>query len=178
MSSMTNSIATDGLDALRQEIGIREIAQLIERTARWVAPETFRLLPAWYPEHARRRPFYKANWSEPQMNKSRRTGVSVHKVEGNVFANQALTLALGLRKADRPNWSCCHLWGVDDPTFQQANDVDSFQETNRRGWRSETHATGDGRMVLTLTHPGRAEWRNPDADPTCLVRRALAECRR
>lgn len=123
MNSMTNSIATDGLDALRQEIGIGEIAQLIERTARWVAPETFRLLPAWYPEHARRRPFYKANWSEPQMNKSRRTGVSVHKVEGNVFANQALTLALGLRKADRPNWSCCHLWGVDDPTFQQANDV-------------------------------------------------------
>ena len=56
--------------------------------------------------------------------------------------------------------------------------VDSFQETNRRGWRSETHATGDGRMVLTLTHPGRADWRNPDADPTCLVRRALTESRR
>ncbi len=56
--------------------------------------------------------------------------------------------------------------------------VDSFQETNRRGWRSETHATGDGRMVLTLTHPGRADWRNPDADPTGLVRRALAACRR
>jgi len=120
---MISKIATDGLDALRQEIGIGEITQLIERTARWVAPETFRLLPVWYPEHARRRPFYKANWSEPQMNKSRRTGVSIHKVEGNVFANQALTLALGLRKADRPNWSCCHLWGVDDPTFQQANDV-------------------------------------------------------
>jgi len=56
--------------------------------------------------------------------------------------------------------------------------VDSFQETNRRGWRSESHATRDGRMVLTLTHPGRANWCNPDADPTCLVRRALAECRR
>lgn len=54
--------------------------------------------------------------------------------------------------------------------------VDSFQETNRRGWRSETHATGDGRMVLTLTHPGRADWRNPDADPSGLVRRALAAC--
>lgn len=56
--------------------------------------------------------------------------------------------------------------------------VDSFQETNRRGWRSETHATGDGRMVVTMTHPGRADWRNPDADPTCLVRRALADTRR
>jgi hypothetical protein len=59
-----------------------------------------------------------------------------------------------------------------------AQQVDSFQESNRRGWRSETHATRDGRMVLTLTHPGRANWCNPDADPTCLVRRALAECRR
>ena len=56
--------------------------------------------------------------------------------------------------------------------------VDSFQETNRRGWRSESHAAGDGRMVITLTHPGRANWCNPASDPTCLVRRALAECRR
>ena len=45
----------DGLDALRKEIGLDEIASLIERTARWVAPETFRLLPVWYPKHARRR---------------------------------------------------------------------------------------------------------------------------
>ena len=59
-----------------------------------------------------------------------------------------------------------------------AQQVDSFQETNRRGWRSETHATRDGRMVVTLTHPGRANWCNPEADPTGLVRRALAECQR
>jgi uracil-DNA glycosylase len=55
--------------------------------------------------------------------------------------------------------------------------VDSFQEKNRRGWRSEVHATRDNRLVLTLSHPGRADWRNPDADPTCLVRRALAKFR-
>ena len=56
--------------------------------------------------------------------------------------------------------------------------VDSFKEGNRRGWRSEAHATRDGRMVITLSHPGRANWCNPDADPTCLVRRALAKCQR
>lgn len=123
MSRMAKIIATDGLDAWREEIGLDEIAKLIEWTARWVAPETFRLLPVWYPEHARRRHSYKTNWSEPQMNTSHRTGVSIHKTEGNVFANQALTLALGLRKANRPNWSCCHLWGVDDPKYQKANDV-------------------------------------------------------
>jgi len=59
-----------------------------------------------------------------------------------------------------------------------AQQVDSFQETNRRGWCSETHANGDNRLVLTLTHPGRADWRNPDADPSCLVGRALANLRR
>jgi hypothetical protein len=109
--------AIDGLDALRLEIGVGEIARLIERTARWVAPETFRLLPVWYPEHARRRHFYKAGWSEPQMNKSRTTGASVHKAEGNVYANKALTLALGLRQSTRPNWSCCHIWAwMTQPT--------------------------------------------------------------
>lgn len=86
-------------------------------------PETFRLLPIWVPEHARRQPFYKGGWWEPQLNKSRSSGSVVHKVEGNVYANQALRLARGLRKANRPNWSCCHLWGVDDGTYQKSSVV-------------------------------------------------------
>ena len=53
------AVRRDGLAALRAEISLREIASLIERTARWVAPETFKLLPVWYPEHARGQPFYK-----------------------------------------------------------------------------------------------------------------------
>lgn len=116
-----SKVASDGLDALRAEIGLKEIATLIERTARWVAPETFRLLPVWYPEHGRGHHFYKGNWSEPQMNTKRATGVSSHKFEGNINANQALTLALGLRKSQRPNWSCCHIWGVDDAQYQKSN---------------------------------------------------------
>jgi hypothetical protein len=113
----------DGLEALRSVMSLREIASLIERTARWVAPDTFKLLPLWFPEHARRSLFYKQNWSQPQMNKSRATGHSVHKSEGNVHANLALTLALGLRRKLRPNWSCCHIWGVDDPTYQRSNAI-------------------------------------------------------
>ncbi|MFT3808899.1 MAG: hypothetical protein QM698_03205 [Micropepsaceae bacterium] len=116
-------MATDGLETLRAEIGVREIASLIERTARWAAPETFRALPVWYPAYARGHHFYKENWSSPQMNTKRRTGASTHKVEGNIYANQALTLALGWRKDSRPNWSCCHLWGVDDPKYQSVNSV-------------------------------------------------------
>jgi len=52
----------DGPVALREEMKLAEIMRLIERTARWVAPETFRLLPVWSPEYARRTLFYKANW--------------------------------------------------------------------------------------------------------------------
>lgn len=97
--------------------------RLIERTSRWVDPKTFEYLKVWYPEHARRGPFYKANWSEPQMNKNRRTGVSVHKSESNEHANMALTRALGLRSDERPNWSCCHIWSVDDALYQVSNSV-------------------------------------------------------
>jgi len=117
------SVPTDGLDALRAQIGSLEIASLIERTARWVAPETFIRLPVWYPEHARGALFYKSNWSEPQMNRKQSTGASAHKFEGNVYANAALTFALGLRKQERPNWSCCHIWGLDDARYQSANVV-------------------------------------------------------
>lgn len=71
--------ADDGLEALRAELSLEQIIVLIERTARWVSPETFALLPLWYPEHSRRGLFFKANWSEPQLNRNRQTQESVHK---------------------------------------------------------------------------------------------------
>lgn len=113
----------DGLAALRAELELGEVMRLIERTARWIDPVTFRLLPIWYPEHARRAYFYKENWSKPQMNKNRQSGHSEHKREGNVYANKSLTHALGFRSDDRPNWSCCHIWGVDDALYQESNAV-------------------------------------------------------
>ena len=113
----------DGLETLRSVISLGEIASLIERTARWVAPDTFKLLPLWFPEHARGRSFYKNNWSEPQMNTNRVTGNSLHKSESNSYANEALTLALGMRRKLRPNWSCCHIWGIADPLYQASNAV-------------------------------------------------------
>jgi len=44
----------DGLEISRAEFDLGEVARLIERTAIWVSPETFELLPVWFPEHARR----------------------------------------------------------------------------------------------------------------------------
>lgn len=113
----------DGLEALRSVLSLADVMRLIEQTARWVDPQTFQYLPVWYPEHGRRGLFYKANWTEPQMNRSRQTGLVVHKSEGNVHANKALTRALGLRSGERPNWSCCHIWGVDDAYYQISNSV-------------------------------------------------------
>lgn len=120
---MSNLILPNGLDALMKELSLADVMRLLERTARWVDPRTFRLLPVWYPEFARKVFFYKSNWSQPQMNINRETGKSVHKQEGNLNANKALTHALGLRSKGREGWSCCHLWGVDDPSFQETNAV-------------------------------------------------------
>jgi hypothetical protein len=48
-----------------------------------------------------------------------------------------------------------------------------FVEKNGRKWASEAHLSASGMCVVTLTHPGRADWRNPVADPTPLVRAML-----
>ncbi|WP_254453740.1 hypothetical protein [Siccirubricoccus sp. G192] len=114
-SKVPRTTLPDGLDALRVEVELGDVMRLIERTARWVDPATFQLLPLWYPEYARKGLFYKSNWSVEQLNKG------THKQEGNLGANKALTHALGLRSDDRPNWSCCHVWGVDDARYQSLN---------------------------------------------------------
>lgn len=53
-------------------------------------------------------------------------------------------------------------------------EFDHFVEVNNRGWRSEAHLAPDGRAVVTVTHPGRADWMNPAADPTPLVYRVMS----
>jgi len=52
--------------------------------------------------------------------------------------------------------------------------IDRFTETNNRGWTSRTHRNEHGRQVVTVTHPSRVDWKNPAADPTPLVKRAIA----
>ncbi len=55
-----------------------------------------------------------------------------------------------------------------------ANELtENFFEDNERKWKSTAHRAEDGRLVVTVTHPGRADWRNPAADPSGLVRNTL-----
>lgn len=55
--------------------------------------------------------------------------------------------------------------------------IAEFIEGNERKWKSTAHRAEDGRFVVTVTHPGRADWRNPAADPSELVRSALGGTR-
>lgn len=51
--------------------------------------------------------------------------------------------------------------------------IDTYKETNDRGWTSSAHRAANGLIVVSVSHPGRADWRNPEADPTPLIKRAL-----
>lgn len=52
--------------------------------------------------------------------------------------------------------------------------VDTYTEQNNRRWQSHSYLNRDGVGVAVLTHPGRADWTNPDSDPTGLAVSLLA----
>jgi hypothetical protein len=97
---------------------------LIGRTARWVHPEVFRVLPLWYPERWRRQPVANSTFSKILRNKNSRTGRIEDKAEANIYAERALVGSLGLKMGEKPyNWSVCHIWGIDDPGFTKTNTI-------------------------------------------------------
>ncbi|MCP8893267.1 hypothetical protein, partial [Sphingomonas faeni] len=55
--------------------------------------------------------------------------------------------------------------------------IGEFYEDNARKWKSAAHRAVDGRIVVTVMHLGRVDWRNPAADPSGLVRNALDTAR-
>lgn len=109
----------DGLEEIRGALPM--VVELLARTARWVHPDTFHALPLWYPETARGQPMFDARWSRVYENTDRETKAVSRKREPNIKAGNALRTALGARKT--PNWTVCHIWGVDDPKFQESNRV-------------------------------------------------------
>jgi hypothetical protein len=105
----------DGNAAIRGDLPA--VVDLIVRTARWVAPETFQRLPIWCPEVARGQALYDASWSRRYTNTKRSTQQTAEKFEGNVAALKALVAALDVAKPKPDNWTVCHIWGYDDRTF-------------------------------------------------------------
>jgi hypothetical protein len=110
----------DGNDVLREDISA--VVELIERSARWANPVTFRRLLVWAPQTARGRPLYDASWSRRYTNTRQATGVTADKFEGNVAAMQALVAALAVASPKPKNWTVCHR-GYDDPSFAQPSAV-------------------------------------------------------
>lgn len=111
----------DGNDVLRGDIPA--IVELIERSARWVHPDTFQALPVWAPETARGQPLYDAGWTRRYTNTRRSTGATAEKFEGNVAALKSLVAALGVASPKPKNWTVCHIWGYDDPSFAKQSSV-------------------------------------------------------
>ena len=111
----------DGNEALRSDIPA--IVELIERTARWVHPDTFRALPVWAPHTARGRPLFDAGWTRRYTNTRKLTGVTAEKFEGNVAALNALVAALDVASPRPKNWTVCHIWGYDDENFAGKSNV-------------------------------------------------------
>ena len=59
---------------------------------------------------------------------------------------------------------------------REPQQIDSFTAQNKWKWSSYAYQSGD-RYIVTLLHPSMANWINPNADPTELVRRTLAKVR-
>lgn len=55
--------------------------------------------------------------------------------------------------------------------------VCTFTERNHRKWKSKWFRSDDGQSVVTVAHPGRASWMNSKADPSPLVKDAIAGTR-
>jgi hypothetical protein len=103
---------SDGIDVFKaacREMGI-SVMDLIVRTSRWADPTVVRVLPVWYPAFYRGMPLYKADWKTPQLLNGKE-----QRRESNERAHWTIHTAVGGKKS---NWTCCHIWGYSDPTFQ------------------------------------------------------------
>lgn len=64
---------------------------------------------------------YDAKYERQYTNK-KRTGAISTKTEPNIQAGKAIRQAMGIPVSWRGfNWTTCHVWGIDDPTFQRSN---------------------------------------------------------
>tara|TARA_R100000501_G_scaffold10060_1_gene19703 strand:+ start:1437 stop:2129 length:693 start_codon:yes stop_codon:yes gene_type:complete len=52
-------------------------------------------------------------------------------------------------------------------------EIARWSEKNLRGWTSTAHEAENGTAVITVSHPSRADWRNPASDPSPLIREVL-----
>lgn len=96
---------------------------LVAKTARWVHPDTFKMMPVWYPALYRGCQRYNREWTKQTFITKRTSGIKTKVTETNVYGQLALKACLGVSKGAWPNWTCCHIWGTDDESHQSVNPV-------------------------------------------------------
>jgi hypothetical protein len=103
----------DGLDVFKTACAEMRVPvmDLIVRTARWIDPAVVRVIRVWYPAFYRGMELFQADWATPQLN-----GQKKRCLETNYRANWTVDAAVGSKGS---NWTCCHIWGYSDPTFQK-----------------------------------------------------------
>ena len=53
--------------------------------------------------------------------------------------------------------------------LKAAEPMGTFEERNRRRWRSRAYRNEAGTIVVVATHPSRANWETASADPTPMI---------
>jgi len=51
--------------------------------------------------------------------------------------------------------------------------IDEFVEVNNRKWSSQAFMSPEDLIVITATHPSRADWTKPETDPSGLIKKYL-----
>ncbi|MAZ49403.1 MAG: hypothetical protein CME65_12660 [Halobacteriovoraceae bacterium] len=116
---MSDEDKHDGISVFNKQANKQNIniIPLIESCAQWVDPRTFAYLPIWYPEYHRRCVQMNAEYSAAyQIN-------GADKREANERGKTTLSKALYGKSKGEKNWTCCHIWGIDDESFVKPNSI-------------------------------------------------------
>lgn len=49
--------------------------------------------------------------------------------------------------------------------------IDFYEEQNNRKWKSSIFTNENGIKVVIATHPSRANWMNPESDPSPIIKK-------
>lgn len=105
-------IQTDGNAVLRDSPSItKALIQIVAETSYWCDPELYKAMPIWYPEAARGNIQYNSEWEKPYLTREK-----AEKKEANQKAKMVMRILSG---GEISNWTCCHIWGYDDPKFRK-----------------------------------------------------------
>jgi len=64
-------------------------------------------------------------------------------------------------------------WVLDKYGLQNTKPCNTFVEKNKRHWTNSSYISPSGIGIVIVNHPSRVDWKNPNTDPSPLVRNML-----